>query len=132
MRPADLELRIVPAQSSAIVSGVELRDLVKNHTVFFQRLEAVSKTFRDVHHPAIIRRQFRGNPLQKGVRIRPQINDYVVDGATSAAHNLCLRMRGILVMQPAQRSLLWVLRNVALDYFRVQTLLQKLVLTPGA
>ena len=53
-------------------------------------------------------------PLQRRFRIRPQVDDDVVDATTEARYGLALGMRGKLVMKAAQRVQMRVFGNVAL------------------
>lgn len=67
-------------------------------------------------------------PFKKRFRIRPQVDDDIVDATTEARYGLAFGMRGELVMKATQRVQMRVFRNVALCDLRRNPMSGKLFL----
>src|SRR5437870_3831227 len=65
---------------------------VQEFAVGLQSLKAVSASFRDDKHPAILGRKFLRMPLETRLRARPQIDRHIKYPPFKAAHKLHLRM----------------------------------------
>src|SRR5581483_10425634 len=112
--------------------SIKLRHLIEDLRVVFHRLKPMREAFGDVEHPAVLCRQFHGNPLEKKGRVRPKINNDVIENAPRASDQLCLRKGGQLIMHSTEGPLLFVKRNIALYRLRIEAVRKKLSLTPGA
>ena len=62
----------------------------------------MSETLGYVEHQSVFCRQFDAEPPTKSRRIRPQINDDVIERATDAAHDLAFCKRRQLKMHTAK------------------------------
>ena len=101
-RPLDPKSRIVEAQAALLLGSVERIHQIERLGVVGERHDAVRKTLRNENHPSVFGGEFDAEPFAEGRRVRPQIDDGVIEGAADAAHHLDFRSRRQLIMHPAQ------------------------------
>src|SRR5690242_7310965 len=126
--PFDAEERIVPAKSTRGLRREEIRHLIEDFTIVGQRLEPVRETTRDVQCAPIRRRQLHGDVLQVCPRLGPDVDDDVEHGAGGAAYELRFLVWLHLIMHPAERASMDVVRHAALHQTCLQSLLLELAL----
>src|SRR5712692_10097060 len=131
-RPLDAERRVVPPDASGPLRGIGPRHQVEDFSVVLERLETVRETLRRVEHLAVFGRKRHGDVPFEVRRIRPQVNDDVVDRSPDAAHQLGFLVGSGLEMHPAQSALSPVEGDVALLDVRVQPVRLKLPPAEGA
>jgi len=130
--PFNAECRVIPAYSTRRLRMIELRHLVEDFTIVFQRQKAVRAPFGNGEHKVISRGQNGRCPLLIGRRIRPQIERYVKNRASRASDYFCLCGGCSLIVHAAQCPLSKVAGNVALHKPGVQPTRSELLLAPGA
>jgi len=65
-------------------------------------------------------------------RLRPQVNDYIVDGTSGASHKLGLGVRRILIMDATKSACVRVKGDTALHQLRLQPVTFEFLLAPGS
>jgi hypothetical protein len=68
----------------------------------------------------ILSTQFDRHPMLERQRIRPQVDNHIINRASGAPHQLGFLQRGRLEMHPAERALLFVEGDAALHEPRVK------------
>ncbi len=101
--PLHSNIRIIPPDSAIRGAIIEVRHLVKNFGVGFQRAEAVGKTYRNKKLIADISRQFCGYPVAIGWGAGADVDGHVNDLPTHNSDQLCLRVWWCLEMKTADR-----------------------------
>ena len=91
----------------------------------------MSEPFGRVKHGTITAGELLPVPLAAGRRIRAQVDDYVVDGASGAAHQFGFLVGLFLVMHTANRAPLKTERGVELGHVGIQTMLDELFAAPS-
>src|SRR2546427_4764985 len=95
-----------------------------------ERLIAVGAPLGDVHHAAILCGKLHPDPLLVGRRFAPQVEDDVEQRAHRAAHELRLRPRGELIVQPPEATLAVYEPGVDLRHAAVQPVRLQFPLAP--
>src|SRR6266404_6875571 len=106
--------------------------LIKDFRFIRKRLKSVSEAFGYIDHQTVAGSQFYSEPFSPSRRVRPQIDDYIVNRAASAANQLRFLVRGNLVMHSSQRAPLLIERGITLHHLRIQAASSKLFLAPGS
>src|SRR5215469_17382719 len=93
--------------------------LVKDFGVVAQGLKTVCTTFRDIEHFPILLCKLDSKMLSKPWRLRPEIDDDIVDRTPIAAHHLNFFARRRLIVHSPKRSFEAAKRDAALRDVRV-------------
>lgn len=91
----------------------------------------MSEPFGGVKHGTVAAREFLPVPLAAGRRIRAQVDDDVVDGASRAADQFGFLVGLFLVVHTPHRAPLKTERGVELEHVGIQTMLDELFAAPG-
>jgi hypothetical protein len=109
--------------------SVELRHLIEDFGVVFQRLKAMGEVLRYVQHLSVSCRQYERKMLFECRRSSTKVDNDVVNRAPGTPHNLCFRVGRGLKMHAAQGALTSVERDAALHIGVFQSVGLKLSLT---
>ena len=91
----------------------------------------MSEPFGGVKHGTVAAGELLPVPLAAGRRIRAQVDDYVIDGASRAADQFGFLVGLFLVVHTANRALQKTERGVELEHVGIQTMLDELFAAPS-
>src|SRR5690348_311875 len=136
-RPWKADIWIVPADSAVVCRVIEIRNLVHHDHIVLQRDEAVSEANGHVQLATGFGRQLDRSMSSESGRATPHVDRNIKDSAPKHAHQLGLRGRRKLKVQPAQRSRpfgtrLVILNEAAIDPHLPQTAFLKGLAEPAA
>ncbi|KHE15801.1 hypothetical protein OI71_07515 [Aeromonas hydrophila] len=77
---------------------------IENFNFVTQRLKTVSKPFWNKQRTVVIIRELLSVPLQKGRRIRSNVDDHIPDTSLNTSHQLFLGIWRMLIMQSSNRA----------------------------
>src|SRR6266403_1784990 len=100
-RPGNAESHSVITHASCRLGSVKGGRHVTHFRVVEKGLVAMSEPFGRVKHGTVTAGEFLPVPLSSGRRIRAQVDDYVVDGASGAADQFGFLVRLFLVVHLA-------------------------------
>src|SRR5437667_4452942 len=130
-RPFDPELWVIESQARRIARGVVVSHLIKNLGVILQSLKSMRESFRNVKRIPLFCGQRHRQVLAKRCRVLAQVNDHVMNGPTRAAHQLRFGGRWTLKMHPPDSTSPGIVGHIALDEFRMQSLLREVARAEG-
>src|SRR4030095_6555477 len=129
--PENAENQSVITHASCHLRSVKGGRHVTHFRVVEKGLLAVSKPFRGVKHGTVAVGEFLSVPLAAGRRIRPQVDNHVVNGASGAADQFGFLVGLFLVVHTANRAPLKTERRVELNHVRIQAMLNELFAAPS-
>ncbi len=91
----------------------------------------MSEPFGSVKHGAIAASKLLPMPLAAGRRVRAQIDDYVVDGASRTAHEFGFLVGLFLVVHTSKRTSQKTEGCVQLEHVGIEAMLNELFAAPG-
>src|SRR5262249_50943188 len=130
--PADTEGGIVPAHAALGGRRVELGDEIGHLGLVLEGQKGIGAALRDEQHPIVRRAELDRQVTHEGRRLRTQVEQHVMHGATNATQELVFLIRGDLVVKAAQRVLVAVEGDVHLHDPVGQAAVPELASTPTA
>ena len=103
-RPGDGQRRVVPADRELGSWAVVVGGLVEKVSAVARDQEAMGQPSRNPQLPVVGAAQLNTDPLAVGGAARAHVDRYIEHAALRHAHQLALRMRGVLSMQSTQHA----------------------------
>src|SRR3989339_1405316 len=103
--PIDIQCWVVPDDPGIGFGRVESIHFIHKVRVVFQRAISVGKSARDEKHLEIFPGELKTFPFSKSRRMFAKIHNHIIYFPPRDPHQLCLRVRRLLKMKPAQDSL---------------------------
>ncbi len=125
--PIDSDLLVVVTNTTSRLRRIPYRYQVIDEDVIAQRLEAVSKSSRDIDLISAFARKLELQLLAIRRRLRSDINDNIPDGASETTHDFHLAVRLALKVHAPYRALVRGIRNAVLRIACLEPMSRELV-----